>query len=145
MLLDDIKKRLSAAIKTKSEVEREVLRLTLGEIQTLEARTGKAPTDEDAAQIIRKLVKSNEETRAATVDEARKAVLEQEIAVLTSLLPTGLSLDELVAKLAPVREALRAAGNDGQATGIAMKHLKAEGISAPGGDVSQAVKAMRAG
>ena len=145
MLLDDIKKRLSAAIKTKSEVEREVLRLTLGEIQTLEARTGKAPTDEDAAQIIRKLVKSNEETRAATVDEARKAVLEQEIAVLTSLLPKGLSLDELVAKLAPVREALRAAGNDGQATGIAMKHLKAEGISAPGGDVSQAVKAMRAG
>lgn len=143
MLLDDIKKRLSAAIKTKSEVEREVLRLTLGEIQTLEARTGKAPTDEDAAQIIRKLVKSNEETRAATVDEARKAVLEQEIAVLTSLLPKGLSLDELVAKLAPVRDAVRAAGNDGQATGVAMKHLKAEGISAPGGDVSQAVKAMR--
>lgn len=143
MLLDEIKKRLAEAIKAKNEVEREILRVTLGELQTLEARNTKAPTEDEAAQVIRKLVKSNEETLASTTEPGRKAVLEQEVAVLTSLLPKTLGLDELVAKLAPVRDALRAAGNDGQATGIAVKHLKAEGISAPGGDVSRAVKAIR--
>jgi uncharacterized protein YqeY len=144
MLLDDIKKRLAAAMKAKHDVEREVLRVALGEIQTLEARTGKAPTDDDAAQIVRKLIKANEETRAATADAGRQATLAEETAVLTSLLPKGMSLDELVAALAPVRDAVRAAGNDGQATGIAIKHLKAAGLSAPGGDVAQAVKALRA-
>ncbi len=144
MLLEDIKKRLSGAIKAKNDVEREVLRVALGELQTLEARTTHTATDDEAAQILRKLVKSNEETKAATADPTRAAALDQEIAVLTSLLPKTLSVDELVAKLAPVRDALRAAGNDGQATGLAVKHLKAEGISAPGGDVSRAVKAIRA-
>jgi hypothetical protein len=65
--------------------------------------------------------------------------------VLTSLLPKGLDIAEIVAKLAPVADAIKAAGNDGQATGVAIKHLKAEGISAPGGDVSKAVKAIRGG
>lgn len=144
MLVDDIKKRLGVAMKARNDVEREILRVTLGELQTLETRTSRAPTDDEVAQIIRKLLKANEETRAATEDAARKTVLEQEIAVLTSLLPKGLGLDEIVAKLAPVRDAIKAAGNDGQATGVAMKHLKSEGLSVPGGDVSQAVKAIRA-
>jgi uncharacterized protein len=144
MLVDEIKKRLAVAMKAKNDVEREILRVTLGELQTLETRATRPPTDDEAAQIIRKLVKANEETGAVTVDPARKATLAQETAVLTSLLPQGLTLDELTAKLAPVRDAIRAAGNDGQATGVAMKHLKSEGVSAPGGDVSQAVKAIRA-
>jgi len=145
MILDEIRKRLGLAIKAKSDVEREVLRVALGEIQTLQTRTTRPPTDEEVAQILRKLVKSNEETRAATTDEARREALAQEIGVLTSLLPVGPSLEELETALAPVRDAIRAAGNDGQATGVAIKHLKAAGISAPGGDVAAAVKAVRAG
>ena len=143
-LLDEIKKRLGEAIKAKNDVEREVLRVALGEIQTLQTRTAKPATDEEAAQIIRKLVKSNEETKAATTDAARAGVLDQEIVVLTALVPKGPSLAELTTALAPVVDAIRAAGNDGQATGVAIKHLKAQGVSAPGGDVSQAVKALRA-
>jgi uncharacterized protein YqeY len=56
MLLDDIKKRVGEAIKAKNDVEREVLRLTLGELQTLEARNGHPATDDEAAQVIRKLI-----------------------------------------------------------------------------------------
>lgn len=143
MLIDDIKKRLSEAIKAKNDVEREVLRVALGEIQTLVARNGRPATDDEAIQIVRKLVKSNEETKAATTDEGRRAALEQEIAVLTSFLPKGPSAAEIMEKLAPVRDAIRAAGNDGQATGVAMKHLKAQGVSFPGNDVAAVVKTMR--
>ena len=34
-------------------------------------------------------------------------------------------------------------GNDGQATGVAMKHLKSQGASASGTDVAHAVRALR--
>ncbi len=50
----------------------------------------------------------------------------------------GPSIDAFVEALAAVREPIGTATNDGQATGIAMKHLKANEVSASGKDVSEA-------
>lgn len=144
MLIDEIKKRVMLAMKEKRDVEKEVLKVALGEIQTAGARASRDLNDEEAAQIIRKLVKSVEETMGMTQDAAQKAQLQQELTVLASLLPKGLSVEEIVEKLAPARDAIKAAGNDGQATGVAMKHLKSLGVTAPGNDVAQAVKSIRA-
>ncbi len=143
MLVDDIKSRIAAAMKAGRTVEKEILRLALGEIQTAEAR-GPAATDESTIAIVRKLVKSIEETQGLTADAAQKATLGEELGVLKSLLPAGPSIDALVAALEPVRDAIRAAGNDGQATGVAMKHLKSTGVAAGGKDVAEAVKKLRA-
>ena len=41
MLKDEIKKRITAAMKEKRDAERDILRLAFGEIQTGEARSGK--------------------------------------------------------------------------------------------------------
>jgi uncharacterized protein len=49
-----------------------------------------------------------------------------------------------VAALAPVADAIRAAGNDGQATGVAMKQLKSTGATVDGKTVAAAVKQLRA-
>jgi hypothetical protein len=144
MLVDQLKERIKQALKDKRDVEKEVLRVALGEIQTGEGRTGKAASDEDAVAVIRKLVKSNEETLALTTDPAQKRVLDEELSVLRSLLPQTLDEESIVAALAPVADAIRAAGSDGQATGIAMKHLKAGGAAVEGKDVASAVKRMRA-
>lgn len=144
MLKDVIKQRITAAMKEKRDAERDILRLAFGEIQTGEARAGKDLTDDEVTQIIRKLIKSNEETLAATADAAAKAVLAKENEILATLLPKGPTTEELVAHLAPVKDAIVAAGNDGQATGVAMKHLKTLGLTVPGGDVQVAVKALRA-
>jgi hypothetical protein len=38
---------------------------------------------------------------------------------------------------------VKAAGNDGQATGVAMKHLKSLGAEVNGKDVSAAVRQLR--
>ena len=51
----------------------------------------------------------------------------------------------LVAALASVQDAIKAAGNDGQATGVAMKELKKLGAVVNGKDVSAAVKKLRGG
>ncbi len=144
MLVDEIKKRITEAMKAKS-VDKEVLRVALGEIQTQEARTEKTFTDEESMAVVRKLVKSNRETLEATTDAAKRAELEREIVVLDALLPKTLSVDEIVAALAPVKEAIAAAGNEGQATGVAMKHLKPTGVTVSGKDVAAAVKLLRAG
>ena len=50
-----------------------------------------------------------------------------------------------VSDQATVSEAILAAGSDGQATGVAMKHLKSSGAVVDGKTVSTAVRTMRAG
>ncbi len=145
MIVDELKSRITRAMKEKDDVARDVLRLALSEIQAAEARSGRAPTDEEAAAILRKLVKSNDETLAQISGEDPKvAALRHENDVLSSLLPKRMTVDEIVAALADQTEAIRAAKNDGQATGIAMKHLKGTGASFDGADVGTAVKRLRA-
>jgi len=143
MLQERIKTQMLAALKGGRTVEKEILRVALGEIQTTEARKG-ALTDDDVSAIVRKLVKSNRETLDLSTSAEQKATLEQEIAILEALLPKGLDEDGLRAALAPQLEAIRAAGNDGQATGIAMKALKALGTPVDGKLVGEVVKKLRA-
>lgn len=143
MLVAEIRRRLTEALKRGDATEKEILRVALGEIQTAEARGGSV-TDEASMAILRKLVKSNEETLAHTTDGTKRATLERENTVLQSLLPQTLGAEQIVEMLADEREAIRAASNDGQATGVAMKALKAKGASVSGKDVSDAVKRIRA-
>lgn len=143
MLLDEIKARMFRAMKEKRDVEKEILRVAVGEITTEAARPGRKGDDAEATAIVRRLQKSVEETLATVQDDSQRATLKEELEILASLLPKALGLDEIVAALAPVAEAIRAASGDGPATGIAMKHLKGAGISADGKLVSEAVKRVR--
>ena len=143
MLKDEIQSRIRAAMKGRKTVEREILGVALGEIQTAEARKGEL-TEEETASFVKKLVKSNRETIEAGPDPAQKAILEEEIAILESLLPKAMGPEDIVVALASVSDAIRAASNDGQATGIAMKTLKAQGAPVDGKTVAEAVKRMRA-
>jgi len=142
-LLDQIKARMFAAMKSGNVTEREILKVAMGEITTDAARVGRKGDDDEAQAILKKLVKSNEETSEASQDEAQKAQLRAEIEVLNTFLPKSLGLPEIVAALAPVADAVKAAGNDGQATGVAMKHLKSLAAVVNGKDVSAAVRQLR--
>ena len=143
MLLDAIKAKMFSAMKAGNIVEKEILRVAVGEITTEAARPGRKGSDDEVEAILRKLIKSNEESLAVGPSAEREAVLRQEIGILSTFLPKSLSVDEIVAALSPVVEAVRAAGNDGQATGVAMKHLKSSGAVVSGKDVTEAVKRVR--
>jgi hypothetical protein len=143
MLIDQIKARMFQAIKSGATVEKEILRVAMGEITTEAARPGRTGSDEETLGILRKLVKSNEETLASTTDAEKRSVLAQEIEILGSYLPKSLDADQIAAALAPVLEQIKAAGNDGQATGIAMKQLKSLGAVVNGKDVATAIKSLR--
>jgi uncharacterized protein YqeY len=143
MLVDELKKRITQAMKEQDQVAKDVLRVALGDIQTQEHRANQTMSDDEATAVVRKLVKSNEETMAASTGE-RAATLKREIEILSSLLPKQMSVDEIVQALGSQRDAIRAAKNDGQATGVAMKHLKTTGASFDGTLVADAVKRLRA-
>ena len=143
MILDVIKERAKKAMIEKDTVARDILRLAQGEIQTAEARNDKPVTDEEAAGIVRKLVKSNQETMAKSDDDGQKKVLAHEITVLEALLPKAMSHDEIMEALAPVHTAIKEAKSDGQATGVAMKQLKQAGKTVGGNEVAAVVKALR--
>lgn len=145
MLRDELKQGMLAAMKAGKPVEKNILRLALGEIQTAESRTSTDLPDAEVERMLRKLIKSIGESLEATTDEGKQAGLREEIAVLNRYLPQTLNVDEIIAALGPVKDALLAAGNDGQATGVAMKHMKSSGATVEGKDVSQAVRTMRAG
>jgi uncharacterized protein YqeY len=144
MLLDELKARMFRAMKEKREVEKEILRVAIGEITTDAARPGRRGDDAEAIAIIRRLQKSVEETLSAA-EAGQRQPLEQELEVLKSLVPQALGPADALAALAPVAEAIKAASGDGPATGIAMKHLKSTGATVDGKVVADAVRALRQG
>src|SRR4051812_34276530 len=143
MLIDQIKARMFQAIKAGAHVEKEILRVAVGEITTDAARVGRQGNDEEALGILRKLLKSNEETLASTTDADKRAVLTQEMEILATYLPKSLSVAEIMAALEPVSPQIKAAANDGQATGIAMKLFKSASLVVNGKDVTLAIKELR--
>ena len=143
-LTDEIKTRMRAAMVARDEVTRNILGLVVGEVQTAEARANRALEDAEVTSVVRKILKSNEETLAVSAEGESAVALRAEIAVLQSLLPRSMSPEDIALALAPVAEAIRAAKSDGQAMGVAMKHLKAAGAAAESGDVKAAVAKVRA-
>ena len=143
MLIEQIKKRILQAMKEKDEVAKSVLRLAQSEINAAGARANRPLREEEEAAIVRKLMKSNEETLAATGESEQAATLRRENELLTAFLPATMSVAQIVEALASQREAIAAAKSDGQATGLAMKHLKTTGATFDGNDVAAAVKQLR--
>ena len=143
MLLDTLKAKTMAAMKARDSVAVTIYRLAQGEVQQSEARAGRDFTDADVQAVLKKLVKSNEETIMATADGEAKDILVRETALLKELLPAAWGVAQIAEALATVKDAIVAAGSEGQATGVAMKHLKSLGAEVSGGDVGAAVKQLR--
>lgn len=141
MLIDQIKQRMFQAMKAGETLEKEVLRTAIGEV----TRTGEDATDERVIGVVRKLVKSNQETLAAAQDPAQRETLAREIAVLETFLPKGLDAGQIAALLQPVAAEIRGAAGPGPAMGIAMKVLKANGAAVEARDVQAAIATLRQG
>lgn len=139
MLIDQIKQRMFQAMKSGDTVEKEVLRTAIGEV----TRSGEDPTDERVTQVLKKLVKSNQETLAAASSAEQRSELTREIQVLEVFLPKAPSAAELVQLLGPAAEAIRAAAGPGPAMGVAMKFLKGLNVAAEARDVQAALAELR--
>lgn len=143
MLTEVIRGRILAAMKAGNTLERGILKVALGELQAVAVRTGQDLTDEEATAVVRKLVKSNHESLELIKDAAQVERLRAETAILEELLPATLSVEDIVTALDEVRADILAATGAGQATGVAMKHLRGRGLPVEGKDVAAAVRVIR--
>jgi uncharacterized protein YqeY len=147
-LKETVRRKFDEAKRSDNREEKNLLSVILGDLSTAEARSGKDVTDADVEKVLRKMVESNSESLAQLkahhrTDDPRVAVLEREIAFLKLMLPQSLDVEAIVKALEPVRADILNAKNDGQATGVAMKHLKSLSLNAQGQDVTAVVKHLR--
>jgi len=149
-LKEKVRQKFEETRRAGNREEKNLLSVILGDISTAEARSGKEVPNAEVEKLLRKLVESNMETVTQMkshhrADDPQVAVLEREIAFLKTLLPQSLDAEGIAKALEPVRAEIANAKSDGQATGVAMKHLKGLSLSVQGQDVSAAVKQIRAG
>lgn len=138
---ETIRKQIVETTKLRMENQKNVLKVVLGEIELQESRNGKQLTDDDCYRVIRKTLQGVEEMLTYKPNDPK---FEAEKATLKGLLPKEFAAEDLQAVLSSKIDEIKAAKNDGQATGIAMKFLKERNISVDGNAVKKVVMEIRA-
>jgi len=150
MIVEQIRERLTIALKSGNTEERDILKVALGEIQTLKERQGKI-TEEQCQKVIKKIIDGNNETIQVYAigrwEPDKKKKLENENVILQSLLPVFWTEQKIALFIMdndkPYCNEICDAKSDGQAIGIAMKYLKQDGAIIEGKTVSEVVKQIR--
>jgi uncharacterized protein YqeY len=146
-MVEELRARLKDAMRRGEETPKRLLRVVLGEVSTLEGRQG-AVTDEEARTVVKKMIAGNTETigliaRGPAGRAAQAAALEEENRYLLTLLPGLLTGEALRRKVEGLADQVRAAKNEGQATGLVIKALKQEGAEFQGDEVKRLVGELR--
>lgn len=140
----EIRSKLRTAIKENNTILKNVLRLLLGEIETLESSNKKF----DSNKIIKKLIDSNNQILAIKNDE----VLIKENEILNSFLPKEISKEELLNTIESFycpngsRQSLVLETNtksEGQLMGIFIKQLKANNVIFNNNDLVNIIKELK--
>ena len=142
-LMEKLRTQRIQAMKDRNAIRKNILSVALGECELAESRQGKIE-DTQIEKIIRKIIAGNEEVLSHKDDE--KLVKENQI--LEEFLPKQMTAVEVEAFLlndeSPLFEQIRDVGNDGQATGMAIKALRESGQAVDGKIVKEVVAKIRA-
>ena len=130
MIRDDIKSAQIAAMKAGDKEARAAIGLIQAAVKNrdIEARTGKAPEDDDAlvVEVLQKMVKQRRESVAMFRQGGREelaAAEEAEVAVIERFLPAQMSEDDTRAAIEGIKAELGASGMKDM--GRVMAELKA--------------------
>lgn len=154
-LRTELRSKLTQAMKNQNEMEKGLLRLIMGEVSTLDARqsaghlciNGINNEDENVINVIRKLIESNKQTieLCKNSEDPRAITLAKENEYLGTFfaMMTAKEVEEALGDV--VISEIKNAAKEGQAQGIAYKHLKANGVITASSEVITAVvKSIRA-
>jgi uncharacterized protein YqeY len=130
MIRDDIKAALITAMKAGEKADTATLRLVQSAIKNrdIEARTGKAPDDDDVlvVEVLQKMVKQRRESIEMFVKGGRQELADAEaaeIAVIERFLPQQMSEADTTAAIEAIKAELGASGMKDM--GRVMAELKA--------------------
>jgi uncharacterized protein YqeY len=147
MIRDDIKAAQITAMKAGDKESRGAITLIQSAIKNrdIEARTGKAPEDDDAlvVEVLQKMVKQRRESIEMYVKGGRQELADAEaaeVAVIERFLPAQMSESETAAAIEAIKAELGASGMKDM--GRVMAELKARHASTL--DMSKASAAVKA-
>lgn len=145
-LVEVMRDKVKVAMKSGNVAEKSILKLVLGECDTLlnsAQQGGKALTDEQVSKVIRKIILSNNETLEYNMPEDKMLIILKENEILESLLPKLLTQDQIREKISSIEADIKSAKSEGQAVGVAMKLLKQSNEAVDGNDVKAVVITLR--
>lgn len=144
MLIEKLRLEKRNAMISKDVVKKSILEVALGEIQLIEARSNKTPTDDQATNVLRKIIKSNNEV-LSVCNENMKIKLDRENEVLNSFLPQVLTQEEIKNLLTSDVDLLDKikSGKGMASVGVAMKFLKGSNYSVDNNDVVAVVEQLK--
>lgn len=143
MLEQELRRRITAS--KIGSTERDVLRVVLGECQQ-KSFSGKI-SDDIVVGVIRKLLKSNQETIGYLKEnDNRRSDYLEEIEVLNSLLPAFWSETEIKSKIISegLFEKVKMARSNGEAVGLVMGQFKKTNAPVEGNTVKKVIEQLRA-
>ncbi len=147
MIRDDIKAAQIVAMKAGDKEARGAIMLMQSAIKNrdIEARTGKAPEDDDAlvVEVLQKMIKQRRESIEMYVKGGRQELADAEaaeVAVIERFLPEQMSAEETAAAVEAIKAELGASGMKDM--GRVMAELKARHATAL--DMSKASAAVKA-
>lgn len=143
--LEDLKSRIVKAMKNGSEVEKNLLRVVVGDVEMASVRQNKPITDEMTYGVVKKVLASLRETLSLAKEKNVQppVAIEQEIVLLQELLPQTWSRQQIKDFLVEHFDKIRLAGNAGQAMGVAMKVIKSAKGAVEADDVKAIVEELR--
>lgn len=149
-LKETIRKQITDATKQRADVQKNILKVILGEIETQESRGNPnlglshpaALADVEIYKIIKKTLQGVEEMLGYKPGDPK---FEAEKATLQALLPKEMTDADIKYALSVKTEEIKAAKSEGQATGIAMKYFKERNLPVDGNLVKKVIAEIRAG
>lgn len=137
MIIEDIRTQIKEAMKAKLSAKVALLRLIIGTVQ-------QDGDESDAAveKVIRKMIKNNNQTAEALVDNNKDDTdIRQENILLESFLPKTMSVEDIQQYIKDNNIDIN--GHEGKAIGMVIKAIKAAGLNAQGNDVKSAVASLK--
>lgn len=144
-MIEEIKAKILDAVRNKRVVEKNILKLLLGEIQNLEASKNKALDKKEIYTIIKLFIKNNEETIALSKGSVED--LKTENLLLNQLLPESFTQPELsriINSNPKLLTDILNAKNVGQAIGMAKKEISSLYTKEiPGADLKLVIESIK--
>lgn len=154
-MLNTLKTELVNALRSKSEMKKNLIRLIISEYDSVSFRQGAAKDEETENKriynIIRRIKESNDQSLKFIKDSIHPELymdkfnqLTTENRFINTLLPSPLSKEKLIGYLSDVVDNIRTAKNEGIAKGIVYKQIKAKGLDGVDQEtVMQAIQELR--
>lgn len=149
MIIENIKKAIVEAMKAGRKSEITIMKVALGDMQTIENRQGKI-TEEECVRVINKVIQANEESIKVVPPNHPKVneiatILQAENEVLRRFLPlmwNEKEIETFINEQGLITQ-IKESKTEGQAMGVAIKALKAAKAPHQATDVKIIVERLR--